>query len=786
MKMNLFVTLKVIVRSWLRNKLYFAISLFSLMVGLACTNLLITFFIHEYNIENHNPERENIFILRQDMPMEEEGKTAYVHINAAKQIKNNYAEVKNILQVNDLRNYDLFYKGNKLPQVIFIHADSTLTAFFDYPVKEGSLEEVLNTPHKVALKESYARKVFGEKSAVGEIIEAFNSEGKKKSFQVAAVLKERPQSLLKFDMITSVEKDFNGSSITLLNLAQGTNVNALLQKIKDDEVPTFTPGETYYHIDPIKEVYFSEDTQSPLPGFLHQANVQLLYIALVSALLVLAIACFNYTNLNFSRTLQQLKLIHIEKLMGARELEIRTQLFLDAILMVMLSFALALLLINDILPLFNGLVSADLPYRFFFSVQVLPLLLVFVMLLSVIPGIYISHRLTRQSLSQFRIQYSGRSKQRIISLLVMFQFVLSLILVYATLIAHGQMEQIKIRASRYEHCIEIGDMMGGPGLYPFQQQLMKLEGIETITLSGNGIMGYTMVLNVKHSDGSTEHHTKAFFDTDKSFFQTMNIRVLEGLSPDEALEKFGKCLYINENYARWMNINPEDIGQQRMCAILKTDAILSGIIENFPTGSLNQQVIAQEITLHDAGASYLTQWGKYLQIRLKPENRKETLEAIEDIWKNMYEGQKFICQDLHQVFMDSNKEVMDLSNVLNTYSLIALFLTCFGVFGISWYAVRQRTREIAIRKVHGASILRILWLLNRPLLGQILVAYIIAMPVAWYIMQQWLEQFVYRAEVSVTHFILPLVVVALVAFFTVSLHSVIAARANPIQSLKIE
>jgi ABC-type antimicrobial peptide transport system permease subunit len=136
--------------------------------------------------------------------------------------------------------------------------------------------------------------------------------------------------------------------------------------------------------------------------------------------------------------------------------------------------------------------------------------------------------------------------------------------------------------------------------------------------------------------------------------------------------------------------------------------------------------------------------------------------------------------------MELNKDMIQLNRILNTYSLIALLLTCFGVFGISWYAVRQRIREIAIRKVHGATTLRILWLLNRPLLGQILVAYIITMPVVWYIMQHWLEQFVYRAEVSITNFLLPLVVVTSVAVLTVSLHNVIVAKANPIHSLKIE
>ena len=142
--------------------------------------------------------------------------------------------------------------------------------------------------------------------------------------------------------------------------------------------------------------------------------------------------------------------------------------------------------------------------------------------------------------------------------------------------------------------------------------------------------------------------------------------------------------------------------------------------------------------------------------------------------------------DMHQMFMQRNQEVMQLSNILNTYSLIALLLTCFGLFGISWYAVRQRIREIAIRKVHGASTLSIIWLLNRPFFIQIMIAYIIAMPIAWWLMQHWLEQFVERAEAHIGLFIVPLLVVGIVSLVTVSLHTLLAAKSNPLESLKTE
>ncbi|MBE6273984.1 MAG: FtsX-like permease family protein [Bacteroides sp.] len=794
--MNNLLYLKLIARNWWRNKTYFFISLFSLTIGLACTNLLVTFFIHEYNIESTNPNRENIYVIRQDSPMEEGELMTYTTAMATEQIKNNYAEVESMLRMNTLTSSHYEYQGNKMSDVLALQVDSTLLHFFPYEVKEGSLKEALTTPDKVALTETYAQKVFGKKSCIGEVIESINAKGERKSYQIAAILKERPQSFLQFDMLTSIDESFFGG-VTLLKLPQGADKDALLQKIKDDKVPTLMPGETEYYLHPIKDIYFASQPnskQQPLP-FLHQANVQLLYIALFSALLVLVIACFNYSNLNLSRTLQQLKMIHIEKLMGAQLKEIRMQLFLDATLTVLIAFSLSLLLINDILVLFNDLLTVQLPYRFFFSWQVLPVLLTFVLLLAITPGIYISHRLSRQSLSEYRKQYTGQSRQRIVWALVTIQFILSLGLVYATLIAQNQMSLIKSRAFRYENMIEIGDMFSGPALQPFQQKLALVEGIEAMTLSSNSILGgFIMQLIVKQPDGSEEMRSKSFIHTEASFFPMMQVRILEGLSPEEAIKKYGAPFYINENYARWMNIRPEDIGTKTLQALdenYKSNAnaaknILAGIIENMPTNSLQETIMAQEITLHDSSSTDLTKSGKYLQIRLNPEKRETAIKEMERIWKEMFEGQHFVYSDMHQMFLQRNQEVMQLSNILNTYSLIALLLTCFGLFGISWYAVRQRIREIAIRKVHGASTLSIIWLLNRPFFIQIMIAYIIAMPIAWWLMQHWLEQFVERAEAHIGLFIVPLLVVGIVSLVTVSLHTLLAAKSNPLESLKTE
>lgn len=232
--MNIALNFKLIVRNWWRNKIHFFISLLSLTIGLTCTNLLITFFIHEYNVESSNPNRENIYILRQDSPMEEGEKVTFTNGRVVSQIKNSYAEIASMLRIGVNRVSKYEYQGNELPRPLALEVDSTLTDFFPYEVVEGSLHEVLTTPGKVALSADYARQIFGAQSGMGEIIETQDGQKNRKSYQVAAILRERAQSFLKFDLLMGTQDNFVGGA-ALLKLPTGTNIQALQQKIRDDK-----------------------------------------------------------------------------------------------------------------------------------------------------------------------------------------------------------------------------------------------------------------------------------------------------------------------------------------------------------------------------------------------------------------------------------------------------------------------------------------------------------------------------------------------------------------------
>ena len=492
--------------------------------------------------------------------------------------------------------------------------------------------------------------------------------------------------------------------------------------------------------------------------------------------------------MSLSRLLQQLRMIHVEKLMGATLRNIRLQLFGDAFLTVVLAFGLSILLVNDCLSLFNDLLGSRLTMTFFFSSQMLPWLLLFILLMSVIPAWYISCRLSRLSFTEYRTLYSGRRKQRFVAVLVTVQFVISTGLLLATLTARNQMELTRQRASRYEGCIEIGDAFGAP-LAPFKTELEKrVKGIESMTLSKASVLNaWIRQLNVLRPSGKEVRTNLLTLEGDSTLLRTLRIEQLSGESPSRLLERQASPVLVNESFVRLLvPAGTEVVGHALREFDTETKdslAVIAGVVRDFSVNSLEEAVTPLVITLLSASD---LQKGFYLQLRLRPENREETLQQIEAVWNEMNPNQPFGYADMHRDFMARNGKVLSLSHILTFYAVIGLLLTGFGLFGIAWYATRQRIREISIRKVHGATRGQIIWLLNKPFCIYAVVAYVVAIPVGWWFMLHWLEQFAYRAPLSIGIFVWPLLVVWGISAVIVCLQGWILSRVNPVECIKQE
>ncbi|MDL2278965.1 ABC transporter permease, partial [Parabacteroides sp. OttesenSCG-928-G07] len=465
------ISLKLIFRSWWRNKTFTIISILSLAVGIACTNLLAAFVIHEYNVEAGNPNKDRIYCIAQDSPFQEGDKVFFAAQGITTTIKDRYPEIEDYLTVNTINVYQISVGETTYEPITIMSAEASLPRFFPYQTLAGNLDEALTEPNKIALSETTARRFFGKDDPIGQTVSVSNPPQAVTNYQVVAVIKDRDQSYLSFDAVVAMIGDnYGGPSFLMMN--RPVDPEAFALRLKEDAVPTFMMDKGQYYLYTLKENFFKDDYKVQGLMQFRKQNKLTLDIGLFSALLILLIACFNYINLNFSRLLQQVKMIHVQKLMGASRLDINRQLFLDIFFTVLIGFAFSLLIMYDLIPLFNSILSAQMNASFIFSSQVLPWLIGLILILSVIPAVYVSRKIISLSRQHILELSGGKKKQGIISVLSVIQLTISIALIIATLTVNNQIGLIRQGGDGYRDIIEVGVWNGnGTQLNTFATEL---------------------------------------------------------------------------------------------------------------------------------------------------------------------------------------------------------------------------------------------------------------------------------------------------------------------------
>ena len=794
------IALKLVLRSWWRNKTFSIISIVSLSIGIACTNLLAAFVIYESNIEADNPNKEKIIYMAQDSPMKSGEVVSYITGDIPIRLKQDYTEVESYLRFNTIDCSSVTVEGQQYEPITILTADTTFPDFFDYQVLYGNLPEALSAPDKAALSASYARKLFGENDPIGKIVQVnladagMHNEGENEpaflTFQVAAVLKEHPQAYLTFDMLTSNEPNFYGG-ITLLKVSDSFDRKGFAQKIKADKVPTLQQEIGSYHFYTLQESYFQHYTIETIP-YIIRSQRSLLYVGLISALLILLIACFNYINLSFSRILQQVRIVHTQKLMGATQKEINRQLFLDTFLTVSFAFLLSLLITHDLIPVFNQIMSGKITTGFFLDEQVLPVICGLILLLSVIPACYMSRKVANLTDSNYRLFFTGKKKRKIVTALSIMQYIISIGLIISTLTIYAQLRLTQKKGECYRNLIEIGNWQGGKlNVNLFASELNNRAGITSVTRAGGPILhSWLRQLMIKNENGSESYYSLAQYMSEENLLQTLGLQVLQGFTPQEAIQKFDQPVYINQRYADLLipaGENPigkpveqydpsfNEDNPQQSCTIC-------GIVSNLYTNTLEEETMPTLIYPRPSSDQNF----RALYIKLNEKRKKEGMETLQSVWKKVNPSEYFTYTDVYETFMQRNRKTSDMANLLLMYSVISIFLTCFGLFGIALYATEQQIKEIGIRKVNGASTRSIMFLLIRQFVKWIAVAFIIAVPLSWLLLTYWLENFANRVSISPLYFLSGGSIVLGITLLTVGWHSYRAASSNPVKSLRSE
>ena len=737
--MENFILLKLIFRNWWRNKLFAVISLVSLVVGISCTNLLISFVIHEYTIEGENPKKDRILRLTQQLPsMQSTGQVSFVYGGSVAGTIAPFPEIESYLRLTEKEATHIEIENQRFPQQVIVEADSSFCRFFPYQILSGNMKEALIKPDCIALSEEKAMQYFGKLDCIGRELSLVYGD-KVEMKRVSAVYQFYAQSALRIDLLGNSQNLQEEGTSCMILLKERTDVSAFRERFESTELPTVT-GPGYYKLQTLQESYFDTKLADSVKTFSHR-QIALLSIGLLSAFLVLFIACFNYVNLSFSRLLKQVNMIHVETLMGASHSYICRQLFIDTFLL-------------------------------------------FVSLLAIIPATYMAKKLNRISISGYRQFFQGRKRRSLVAILVGVQMVISIGLMTAFMMIRSQLSTIEGQGERFKEVIILGNE-GIALTIPLYNDIKKLPGIQTALLSKGRITSPFNIIIPLNRNGQEVMVNKVLLTENYELLDLFNIELLEPERTKDLFSKVAHPVVVNEAFVQFFVPAGEDPVGQTLSKYEQDNAgegTIIGVCKDFRLTSFNSAITPMQIILQEIPVDQAT----YLSCRIDEGRRNEIVKKLRLLWEKHEPGHSFVYIDAYQQYISNNTDMVNFSRLLLAYAIISLFLTLFGIFGITWYAVEQRKREIAIRKVHGASSRQILLLLNRPFFYYILIADVIAVPIVYVLMKRWREQFVYPANWGIEVFIVPVVLLMLVTFVTVVLNGYHTALSNPAETIKTE
>ncbi|WP_300725762.1 FtsX-like permease family protein [uncultured Bacteroides sp.] len=779
--MTLSQHIKLVLRSWWHSKLFVFISLVSLTVGITCTCLLVAFVLHESFIEGDNPNRNRIVRLTQTLPiLENEEENTYVYGEEVPQIISRLPEVKTYLRtlyqekVSASTESATFFLQNVLA------VDSTFCRFFPYKTIQGSLQETLTRPDCVALTEKTAIKIFGSTDCIGKTftISAFQHP---LLVRVTAII--RPSSLhaLQADVLLTLPDGLGNNCYLLLH--PETDIESFRKHLAKEELPTLL-GTGHYHAQSLQESYFDIQLREG-DGFLHR-NPQTLIIGLLAAILILVIGCCNYINLGFTRLLKQFHTLRVETLMGASRKDIRKQLFTDTLLMIFIAFLLSLLLMHDAISLFNQLVNAQLSYNYLFSLNVLPLLIGFVLLIGILPASYMSWKIPHLTESNYRLFYTGKKRRLISGILQTFQFTVSLGLLSAFLIIQGQVQKTESARDRFKGDLTIYSPEGSSiPITTWTDEIRNWKDVEAVTSAQGGFNSWGMAAEV--SGQKDKYHMVELIDCCPDFLSFYQIEVLDKTQMENLMKSTPKPVLANERFVKLFIPSGESPIGQPMTNYIKDDywkdKVIIGVVKDIILQSLGKPVNPLAISVYQQPTD------KFDVLIVRPSahaSLSSLLQKLQKKWETNFPDNAFDIGQTVDFFNQQNQHTFLLSNITLFYATISLLLTLFGLFGQIRYSIRLRLKELCIRRIHGASPFQVLLQLERPFVTYLSIAFLISTPVTYIWMSRWLEGFAYRIDISCLHFLFPLLLISLFTLVIIGVSSYQTIRTNPVRFLRIE
>ncbi|MBS1522815.1 MAG: ABC transporter permease [Bacteroidetes bacterium] len=791
---------KTAFRNLWNNKASSFINILGLTIGL-CSCLLIGLYIqHELSYDDFQVKGDRI--VRTIMAYKFDGgiemkKGNFTSARVAPRFKQVFPEIESAVRmVRESRVVQ--YKDKLINENSFMYADPAFFNLFSFKLLRGEPSEVLKAPKQVVLTESTAKRYFANEDPVGKVLKVGTDTT---LYQVTGVIQDCPSnSQIKFDFLSSwstlgladEEKSYWDANYTTYLLLKNKESIATLQAKITPFMKKEMAGQgatVDYELEPFNKIHL----YSPYEGFEPNNSIIYIYILEAVALLMLAIACFTYVNLNTARSMERAREVGVRKVIGAGNGQLFWQFIGESVLLCTISTILSVIAAALLLPVFNQLSDKQLTIDAIFSVPFLAGALLLIVLVSLLAGTYPALILSNfQPVKVLKGSFKNTSSgQWVRKSLIVFQFSISVILIISTFIMQKQLNYIQNRNLGYNREQIVVLPMDHKMLAKvdmIKQELKSNPNIISVArctnLPTNIVSGYNMRSAIMPE---TQQIAVTASVVDEDFVNTIGLQILTGSNltqqdiKDASNDDYKKNSFhfiLNESAARQLGWTPEQAIGKKMFMDDSRPGYVKAVVKDFNFESIHNPI--KPLVLFPEAR------GNILLLKLKGDNVQQTITFIESKWKQLVPYRPFEYHFLDEYFNMLYSSEMRLGKVLTVFASIAIALACLGLLGLSAYAAKQRVKEIGIRKVLGASVSNIAALLSVDFVKLVFVAIIISIPVAWWMMNKWLLSFAYKTEMNWWIFVFAGICAVAIALITISFQSIKSALANPVKSLRSE
>ena len=813
---------KIAIRNLLKRKVYTLINILGLATGMAVCLLIILFINDELSFDKFHEKGDQVYRIALERKYPGRS-TSYAIIpqTIGEAIRKEFPEV---LESTRLFNFtggggDFFVKINDkvFQEKNVLLADSNFFRVFSGTFLQGDPATALQKPNTAVINESTAKRYFGSAAnAMGKMFETDGDNNNK--FMISAVCKDWPDnSHFIFDMLissatfqnTRQPNYINFSASTYLLLNKNASADALeakfpqiiqkyvagdIEKRMSQTFQQFTAAGNGYHyyLQPLKKIHLISDLEAELRP---NGSIKAVYIFGIVAVFILFLASINFINLSTARSLERAKEVGIRKTFGSERRSLISQFLLESVLLSFISIIVAIIFIILLLPLFNQVSGKVLTATYFLHPLRIAILFGFAILVGLIAGIY-----PALVLSSFKpiVVLKGKFKSSSYGMalrngLVIFQFSISVILIICTIIVNRQMNYMlgDRLGFKKDHIIvvERSDLLDKQ-TKAFKTEVSKIAGVEFVS-SASSMPGTQNFFGTTFQPvGSKEPITGRGLIVDDQYASSLGIELKEGRFFSKDFSTDSLSIVLNEKAVAEMGLknpvgtrltSPDDLFNS-LDGKTKYEYTVVGVIKDFHFQSLHQKITPLVI----ANASKFGDVSNVTAVRIKADNFKSAVASIDATWKQFVPQRPFSYSFLDKNLAEQYHAEQTTQRVFTIFSVLAIFIGCIGLLGLAAYSTQQRNREISIRKVLGASMSNIVTMLSKDFLKLVVIAAVIAFPIAWFAMHTWLQDFAYRTSISWWVFLMAGLLSAIIALATISFQAIKAAIANPVKSLRTE